>query len=306
MGRMGVLGIAAMLAAGGQMALVLGAFGGPRDEMIARHAATNSVPERLVRRVIRIESRGNPKVVSKGNYGLMQIRLGTARAMGYRGTAEGLLDAETNLTYAVRYLAGAYRAARCNEDRAVAYYQRGYYGTRQVKCSVPHPAPQVVKAETDASAPPDSDTVAAADVLKPRVVHTEHIVKERVAAAPRSAKFDPVRISASQASPDATGADDKSVAAGSSPQGALQTVARLDVASVPLPRQRPAPAPEVIPLPPVKPEFTPESPATAQADHHPRHRHRHAARHRKAAEPIGLLAALKKLVTPDKKTRRSH
>ena len=32
----------------------------------------------LVRRVIHIESKGNPRVVSKGNYGLMQIRLGTA------------------------------------------------------------------------------------------------------------------------------------------------------------------------------------------------------------------------------------
>jgi soluble lytic murein transglycosylase-like protein len=58
----------------------------------------------------------------------MQIRLGTARAMGYRGSAEGLLDPATNLTYAVRYLAGAYRAARGNESRAAALYVRGYYG----------------------------------------------------------------------------------------------------------------------------------------------------------------------------------
>ncbi|HEX5779616.1 MAG TPA: lytic transglycosylase domain-containing protein, partial [Xanthobacteraceae bacterium] len=38
-----------------------------------------------------------------------------------------LLDAETNMTYAMKYLAGAYRAAGGNPDRAVALYARGYY-----------------------------------------------------------------------------------------------------------------------------------------------------------------------------------
>jgi soluble lytic murein transglycosylase-like protein len=74
------------------------------------------------------ESRYNPRAVSKGNYGIMQIRLGTARAMGYTGSAAGLLDANTNMTYAVRYLAGAYRAAGGNQNRAVGYYAGGYYG----------------------------------------------------------------------------------------------------------------------------------------------------------------------------------
>jgi len=96
------------------------------DEMIAHTAAANGVPESLVRRVIARESGGNPRAVSGGNYGLMQIRLGTARAMGYGGSASGLLDAGTNLTYAVRYLAGAYRAAGHNEAGAIALYQRGY------------------------------------------------------------------------------------------------------------------------------------------------------------------------------------
>jgi len=100
---------------------------GNLNALIARHAAANSVPESLVRRVIHRESRGNPRAVSKGNYGLMQIRLGTARAMGYRGSAAGLLDADTNMTYAVKYLAGAYRAANGNPDRAVHYYAAGYY-----------------------------------------------------------------------------------------------------------------------------------------------------------------------------------
>ena len=97
------------------------------DELVAKHAAANGVPEHLIRRVIKIESGGDARQVHKGNYGLMQIRLSTARAMGYTGSAAGLLDPQTNMTYAVRYLAGAYRAAGGNEARAVALYSRGYY-----------------------------------------------------------------------------------------------------------------------------------------------------------------------------------
>ncbi len=102
-------------------------WGPELDARIAAHAAANGIPLDLARRVVRRESNGNPRAVSKGNYGLMQIRLGTARAMGYRGDARGLLDPETNMTYAMRYLAGAYRAARGNPDRAIALYSRGYY-----------------------------------------------------------------------------------------------------------------------------------------------------------------------------------
>jgi soluble lytic murein transglycosylase-like protein len=99
----------------------------PLDGMAAAQASANGVPVSLVERVIKRESGGNPRAVSRGNYGLMQIRLGTARAMGFSGSAAELLDAQTNMTYAVRYLAGAYRAAGGNESRAVALYARGYY-----------------------------------------------------------------------------------------------------------------------------------------------------------------------------------
>ncbi len=97
------------------------------EGMVAQHASANGVPSSLVHRVIMRESRYNPHAISAGNYGLMQIRLGTARAMGYSGSATGLLEAEPNMTYAVRYLAGAYRAAHGNETLAVALYARGYY-----------------------------------------------------------------------------------------------------------------------------------------------------------------------------------
>ena len=95
--------------------------------MAATQASAAGLPASLVERVIRRESGGNARAVHGGNYGLMQIRLGTARAMGYTGSAAGLLDPQTNMTYALRYLAGAYRAASGNENRAIALYARGYY-----------------------------------------------------------------------------------------------------------------------------------------------------------------------------------
>jgi soluble lytic murein transglycosylase-like protein len=102
-------------------------FNQPLDGMAAAQASANGVPVSLVERVIKRESGGNPRAVSRGNYGLMQIRLGTARAMGFSGSAAELLDPQINMTYAVRYLAGAYRAANGNESRAVALYASGYY-----------------------------------------------------------------------------------------------------------------------------------------------------------------------------------
>jgi soluble lytic murein transglycosylase-like protein len=98
------------------------------EEMVSRHAQANGVPVELVHRVIVRESRYRPGLVGRGGaVGMMQIKLATARGLGYTGSAEGLRDPETNLTYAVKYLAGAYRAAGGNQNQAVAYYAGGYY-----------------------------------------------------------------------------------------------------------------------------------------------------------------------------------
>lgn len=97
------------------------------DRLIAKYAAHYNVPETLVRRVVKRESGFNPAARNGPYYGLMQIRHDTARSMGYTGSASGLLDAETNLKYAVKYLAGAYLVGGRNEDQAMRYYSRGYY-----------------------------------------------------------------------------------------------------------------------------------------------------------------------------------
>jgi hypothetical protein len=151
MGRQGFVVLVALFALipGGQSPRA-----SEHDQLVAKHAATHGVPETLVRRVIQIESRGNPRVVSAGNYGLMQIRLQTARAMGYSGDASGLLNADTNMTYAVKYLAGAYRAAGGNQAQAIRNYQRGYYGAAKARGFSPYASvPQAAAPDPTMMAP---------------------------------------------------------------------------------------------------------------------------------------------------------
>ncbi|MEW9806649.1 transglycosylase SLT domain-containing protein [Mesorhizobium marinum] len=100
---------------------------GEVDRLIAKYAAHYEVPESLVRRVVKRESNFNPRARNGPYWGLMQILPQTAKGMGYKGTAQGLLDAETNLKYAVKYLRGAYLVADGNHDQAVRFYARGYY-----------------------------------------------------------------------------------------------------------------------------------------------------------------------------------
>jgi soluble lytic murein transglycosylase-like protein len=103
--------------------------GGPAEvnRLIAKHARLYGVPEDLVHRVVRRESGYNPAARNGPYYGLMQILPETARTMGYRGAPQGLLDADTNLRFGVKYLHGAWIVANGNRDRAVMWYARGYY-----------------------------------------------------------------------------------------------------------------------------------------------------------------------------------
>ena len=97
------------------------------DRLIAYYAKLNNIPEALVHRVVKRESTYNPRAYHSGNYGLMQIRYNTAKGLGYEGPAEGLFDAETNLKYATKYLAGAWMVADNQNDGAVKLYASGYY-----------------------------------------------------------------------------------------------------------------------------------------------------------------------------------
>jgi soluble lytic murein transglycosylase-like protein len=97
------------------------------NQMITRYAALYDVPETLVHHVVRRESNYNPNAVHRGNWGLMQIRYNTAKSLGYDGSPSGLLDAETNLKYAVKYLRGAWVVAEKDAKKADWLYRTGYY-----------------------------------------------------------------------------------------------------------------------------------------------------------------------------------
>jgi soluble lytic murein transglycosylase-like protein len=193
------------------------------DAMIARHARANEIPESLIRRVIWRESKYNPGLVGRGNaMGLMQIKPATAREVGYQGSASELLDAETNMTYATRYLAGAYRVAGGNADRAVALYAKGYYfeAKRRGMLAMMEryrrtpEQPVVRESSTEenparhaasfqlASAEPFISDAPARLVPGARTVATETIRKEALAPEPKkprelaAAAREPVRVAA--------------------------------------------------------------------------------------------------------------
>ncbi|WP_040672180.1 lytic transglycosylase domain-containing protein [Rhodobacter ferrooxidans] len=95
--------------------------------LIEHYARHYDVPVDLVQRIVIRESRHIPGARNGPYYGLMQILPQTAGTMGYRGAPEGLLDAETNLKYGVKYLRGAWMVADGSRDRAVKWYANGYY-----------------------------------------------------------------------------------------------------------------------------------------------------------------------------------
>ncbi|MFD1746992.1 transglycosylase SLT domain-containing protein [Rhizobium helianthi] len=98
------------------------------NKLIKRYAGLYGVPESLVHRVVHRESKYDPQAFNKrGFFGLMQIKYSTAKSMGYTGTPQGLLDAETNLKYAIKYLRGAWLVAENEPDDAIKLYARGYY-----------------------------------------------------------------------------------------------------------------------------------------------------------------------------------
>ncbi|APG47273.1 transglycosylase SLT domain-containing protein [Phaeobacter porticola] len=85
------------------------------------------VPRPLVHRLAIRESTHRPWAINRPYYGLLQILPATARSMGFRGKNKDLLDADTNLKYAVKYLRGAWLLSDGSYDQAVKHYSRGYY-----------------------------------------------------------------------------------------------------------------------------------------------------------------------------------
>lgn len=103
-------------------------------QLVNKWADTYQVPRTLVHRVIQRESDYRAEARNGPYYGMMQILPETARGIGFQGPSSALLDADTNLRWAVKYLRGAWLLADGSETRAVQLYARGYYYVARDRC----------------------------------------------------------------------------------------------------------------------------------------------------------------------------
>lgn len=157
------------------------------DALIAHYAKIHGIPESLVRRVCKRESGYNPRLVHRSFYGLMQITPQTARSMGYKGTPRGLLDPEVNLTYAVPYLANAYRIAGESETGAIRLYSAGYYYIAKHK----HLLADLRTAESPSMEPPPPPPPAAAAPPPPPANPVELLMRAMTAKQPDPSQIPP-------------------------------------------------------------------------------------------------------------------
>ncbi|YBV97019.1 transglycosylase SLT domain-containing protein [Phyllobacteriaceae bacterium JZ32] len=105
--------------------------GTPYASIINRYAATYGVPVSLAHAVVRHESgyRADARGAA-GEIGLMQLKLSTARGLGYTGSAKGLYDPATNVQYGMKYLAMARKLSGGTTCGTILKYNAGHGATR--------------------------------------------------------------------------------------------------------------------------------------------------------------------------------
>ncbi|SEB40303.1 Soluble lytic murein transglycosylase [Nitratireductor aquibiodomus] len=107
------------------------AKGGSYQTIIAQYASAYGVPVSLANAVVRVESnyRANARGAA-GEIGLMQIKPATARMMGYRGSAKGLYNPDTNIKYGMKYLAKAHKLGGGTTCGTILKYNAGHGAKR--------------------------------------------------------------------------------------------------------------------------------------------------------------------------------
>lgn len=106
------------------------------NALIAKYARANGVPLKLAHAVVQVEStyRANARGRA-GEIGLMQLRLSTARGIGYRGSAKALYNPETNLKYGMKYLGKAYKLGGGSTCGTILKYNAGHGAKRMNRIS---------------------------------------------------------------------------------------------------------------------------------------------------------------------------
>ncbi len=103
----------------------------PFHSLIAHYAAENGVPLNLAHAVVYSESTYRPHVTgAAGEVGLMQLRMATARMVGYSGSRQGLYDPETNIKYGMRYLGQAHKLGNGSTCGTILKYNAGHGAKR--------------------------------------------------------------------------------------------------------------------------------------------------------------------------------
>lgn len=99
--------------------------------LVTQFAREYGVPAALAHAIVTVESNYYPKALGKaGEIGLMQIKLSTARRMGYRGSSGGLYHPETNIRYGMKYLATAYKLGGKTTCGTILKYNAGHGAKR--------------------------------------------------------------------------------------------------------------------------------------------------------------------------------
>lgn len=103
----------------------------PYDSIISHYAAQNGVPLDLAHAVVFSESTYRPNATgAAGEVGLMQLRMGTARMVGYSGSRKGLYDPETNIKYGMKYLGKAHELGGGTTCGTILKYNAGHGAKR--------------------------------------------------------------------------------------------------------------------------------------------------------------------------------
>ncbi|MFC4624297.1 lytic transglycosylase domain-containing protein [Daeguia caeni] len=101
------------------------------SSLITHYANVYGVSPALAHAVVRHESNFQPNIRGKaGEIGLMQIKLETARYMGYTGTARGLYEPATNIQYGMKYLAMAQKLSDGSTCGTILKYNAGHGAKR--------------------------------------------------------------------------------------------------------------------------------------------------------------------------------
>jgi soluble lytic murein transglycosylase-like protein len=95
--------------------------------LVSKKATEHNVPVAFAQAIVKVESNFDPKKRGKlGEWGLGQIRCGTAKAMGFKGDCKKLAEPETNLEYSIKYMKLALEKAANDYCGAANYYSSGY------------------------------------------------------------------------------------------------------------------------------------------------------------------------------------